>query len=293
MHGNRHESRDYEIYSGQSQMTGWLIYDELAAKRNSWFIDELIKAGDRLGIKIILKIFESDNLFKEDNLPDLVIVRTINPQINLFFESHKIPSFNNYKTSYIANNKWNSHKMCQVLSIPTMQTQLLSLFSPGLFTYPFVIKSLDGHGGSEVFLIKTHEEFLRFEKIKDDYIVQEFSSTAGIDMRVYCMGEKIIAGIIRKSKNDFRSNYSLGGSVSIGEITGEQEGQIRRIYDFLEYDFVGIDFICHNGIWVLNEIEDVVGSRMLYKCLKIDVANLYIEHILRKMADFKKPYREG
>jgi gamma-F420-2:alpha-L-glutamate ligase len=50
------------------------------------------------------------------------------------------------------------------------------------------------------------------------------------------------------------------------------------------FDFVGVDFIRDEGKWILNEIEDVVGSRMLYKTANIDVADLYLKHVAKSIA---------
>ena len=49
------------------------------------------------------------------------------------------------------------------------------------------------------------------------------------------------------------------------------------------FDFVGVDFIRDEGKWILNEIEDVVGSRMLYKTANLDVAELYLQHVAKQM----------
>ena len=49
------------------------------------------------------------------------------------------------------------------------------------------------------------------------------------------------------------------------------------------FDFVGVDFIRDGGRWVLNEIEDIVGSRMLYKTTDLDVASLYIKHVAKSV----------
>ena len=40
----------------------------------------------------------------------------------------------------------------------------------------------------------------------------------------------------------------------------------------------------NGGEWVLNEIEDVVGSRMLYKSAGLDVARAYMMHVAKAMA---------
>ena len=47
----------------------------------------------------------------------------------------------------------------------------------------------------------------------------------------------------------------------------------------MHFDYAGIDLIYDNGKPVLNEIEDVVGSRMLYNHTDIDTAKLYIKYI--------------
>lgn len=49
-------------------------------------------------------------------------------------------------------------------------------------------------------------------------------------------------------------------------------------------DFVGIDFfLTDNGQFIFNEIEDVVGSRMLSALGCNNTVPLYVEHILRCM----------
>jgi len=53
--------------------------------------------------------------------------------------------------------------------------------------------------------------------------------------------------------------------------------------DLFEFDMVGIDFILDdNGNLVFNEIEDVVGARMLYQCSDIDIVKEYLSYISKK-----------
>jgi len=51
-------------------------------------------------------------------------------------------------------------------------------------------------------------------------------------------------------------------------------------------DFVGIDFIFSDGKPYLNEIEDVVGTRMLYKLTDLDPAKMYIEYIADRVGQY-------
>lgn len=265
-------------------MTGWILYDEAGARRNSWFIQSFIKSAKTHGVELVLKIMEREENLFAGPLPDFAMVRTIQPELNWKLEELGVSVFNNFKTSQIANDKWLTYGLCQKLGIPTMKTRLLSE-DPQL-DFPFVMKSLNGHGGAEVFLIRDERELqARLERLDQNrFLMQEFCSAPGQDMRVYVLGGEIIAGILRTSDTDFRSNFSLGGNVTVCDVKPEQEEIIRLLHKELDFDFVGIDFIRHHGKWVLNEIEDVVGSRMLYQCTDIDIIDLYMGYIVRRVA---------
>ena len=51
-----------------------------------------------------------------------------------------------------------------------------------------------------------------------------------------------------------------------------------------DFGLVGIDFIVGNdGELIFNEIEDVVGSRMLYAVSDISVVPLYLDYIQARL----------
>lgn len=266
-------------------MKGLLIYDSIGKARNEWFINQLIESAKVLGCDLELVI--ADSIWDFDTDVDFVIVRTINPSINEYFENHSIPCFNNTKTSRIANSKWLTYLCAKELSIAVMDTAKTesALEAIGTFDFPFVLKTIDGHGGSEVFLVdnldKCKELFSLFDK--DRLIIQKLSSEPGIDMRVYMLGGEVLAAAKRSSESDFRSNFSLGGKAQILPVPSDVESIAKMICHELNADLVGIDFIRHNGKWILNEIEDVVGTRMLYSLTDLDPARLYIEHIINKL----------
>ena len=264
-------------------MTGWLIYDEVGKKRNAWFIQSLMEKAQERGISLFLKIHPDNNILSGDTLPDFAIIRTICPSLHQFFEAHHIPTFNGKLCASVANDKWRTYEMCQELGIFQMATECLS--PAPTIPFPLVVKKVDGHGGTEVYLMPDEETYLPFAHTHDrnHYIAQAFCSHPGRDMRVYVMGENILAGILRESHTDFRSNFSLGGEVSVAEVTPAQRDIVEKIRHYLCFDFVGIDFIYHQNEWVLNEVEDIVGCRMLYACTDLDVTGLYMDYIKAKL----------
>ena len=151
--------------------------------------------------------------------------------------------------------------------------------------YPFVVKSVDGHGGEQVFLATDNESFAQAkEKLKGKtYIKQQLSSDTGRDLRVYSIKGKILAGALRTSDTDFRSNFSLGGKATQVKVPKACKKIVKKLYKELRFDFVGIDFIFNQNKPILNEIEDPVGCRMLYSFGGIDVIKEYLKHISRNI----------
>ena len=109
-------------------------------------------------------------------------------------------------------------------------------------------------------------------------IYQKFYKNQG-DLRLYLSNKKVVGAVIRNSDKDFRSNFSLGGSVKPYEPEKEVVAIAERIAQLLNADYIGVDFLKVNNKWMVNEIEDPVGARMLYKTSNIDVISLYVNYI--------------
>ncbi len=263
-------------------MRGFLIYDFKGYLRNCWFADRLIKIAKELKLDLTLKIVDDINDLKGE-LPDYAIVRTINSELREYLEHNNVRTFNNYLTSKVGNDKYETYLLCNKLNIPVMETKL---YDGKNYEFPFIIKSVDGHGGSEVFLIENEQYLQNVLKILENkkIIIQKVASSLGVDTRVYVLGGKIICSIQRKAKNDFRSNFSISGEASLIDSVSENQLEIiNKLYNELNFDLVGIDFIENNGEVILNEIEDVVGTRMIYRTTNIDIVRIYLEYILKKI----------
>lgn len=97
----------------------------------------------------------------------------------------------------------------------------------------YVVKILDGHGGTGVFMSDEKEilAILQFAFAVDEelqLLVQRKEDGDGGDIRVHVIttrtGQKIIASMKRvKISKDFRSNVSLGATAETVELTEEQE----------------------------------------------------------------------
>jgi glutathione synthase/RimK-type ligase-like ATP-grasp enzyme len=127
------------------------------------------------------------------------------------------------------------------------------------------------------------------KKIKDmleglagsDVVVQPLTGSRHQDLRVYVIGREIIAAVLRTAKEGFKSNFSLGGEVCLYRLSEEERALVDIIIRQFDFGLVGIDFIIgDDGELIFNEIEDVVGSRMLYRCSDINIVEKYLRFIL-------------
>ncbi|SFR90668.1 ATP-grasp domain-containing protein [Anaeromicropila populeti] len=282
-------------------MTGWLLYKKSDSIRNKGYIDMHVAAGNRIGIKILL-IFVEDISFgidkntwflsyqgKKIRTPDFAIMRMNYPLLTKQLELIGITVFNNSMVAEICNDKARTYQYVAQADIPMVPTRFVrnEFMSEQVkqIALPTIIKSVSGHGGSQVFLFqsenseKEKQEYV--EKLLSDHVVfQPFVEGKNQDLRVYVIGKEIIAAVLRTAKEGFKSNFSLGGQVDSYSLSKSEIETVKKIIALFEFHFVGIDFILgEDGELIFNEIEDVVGSRMLYQCTDIDVVSLYLEYI--------------
>lgn len=238
-------------------MSGILVYSKYEAKRNAFAVE---KFRQNLGVRLV---FESDVDF--DFCPDFVINRTNNYKIAEGFEQKGIRVFNPSPLTKLANDKQKCYEFMAENGIEIMPIDYKGA--------PVVKKARGGKGGTDVFMLEKAEDF------ESGYVYQQPASDLGRDLRVWLIGGEIIAAVLRQSDTDFRSNFCLGGSASVYNLSDEECALVKKISSLVSYDYIGIDFVFNRGKIVFNEIEDTVGARMVYDTTDIDILNIYCEYI--------------
>ncbi|MGP4108416.1 ATP-grasp domain-containing protein [Virgibacillus sp. L01] len=286
------------------KLEGWLIYSEQDSEQNkayiNWFIDEAAIQG--VTLKLVLRedltigIFQNKQTILYNNqqvvqLPDFIVVRTVEPLLNKLFESMGINVFNSSEISAICNNKALTHYYINKLSIPMVDTIFIEKKNcvqlPGT-PLPFVVKGANGRGGRQVYLIENEQQWERC--VADDIFASELiiQSTKNIqlgkDVRVFVVGNQIVGAVLRESKSDFRSNFKLGGLATWYPLNHHETTLLNKIINAFDFGMVGIDFLLDtNGKLQLNEIEDVVGSRTLSAVSDINILRKYVTHIIKRL----------
>ncbi|HLS65747.1 MAG TPA: hypothetical protein VK029_02020 [Pseudogracilibacillus sp.] len=278
-------------------MNGWLIYDERAAIENysyiTWFIDEAKR--QHVNIRLVLREQLQIGIYhdrydvtidgKEVPLPHFVVIRTIEPTLQTYFHALNVITFNSSAVAAICNDKSLTHLHVHKLNVPMVDTYFIKRSSfprkPPL-PYPFVVKDAYGRSGTDVYYVREHSMWRQIphQLTSENIIVQGANVQLGKDVRVFVIGKKIVAAVLRHNERDFRANYSLGGDAHIYHLSTKERQMIQKIVDYFQFDLVGIDFLLsEKGELLFNEIEDVVGSRILSKVTNINLLEMYVTHI--------------
>lgn len=256
-------------------MKAWLVYDAEGAARNF----DYIRMHQEIGVnyQMIFQLVLAEDIWQTAGpegsaRPDFALVRTRQPALSKRLEAWGIPVFNNSFVSEICNHKGKTMEYvrvhCDVPVIPTESFPHTELSRELLLRYPcHVIKAVEGHGGRQVFRTGDSWEKISRGIGSSDFVIQPFIEGPGKDVRFYVIGRQIAGAVERQAQGDFKANFSQGGRVRSYQWGRQEEQMVGKICDLFSFGLVGIDFLMdEKGNWILNEIEDVVGARMLYQC---------------------------
>lgn len=239
-------------------MKAVLFYSSEEAERNKFAVEVFRR---ELGAELVTPDYRGG--------ADFVINRTNDYKIAEFYENRGVRVFNPGTFSKLANNKQLCYDFMEEKGIEIMPTRYSKP--------PFVKKPVDGHGGQGVVMCTKGQEY------DENFVCQMPAGDLGRDLRVWMLGNEITAAVLRESSTDFRSNYCLGGSARVYELSPEEREKIKKITALVKGDYYGVDFVFNNGKIVFNELEDTVGARMLYDKTQIDILHLYCEYIKKNI----------
>lgn len=298
-------------------MTGWMIYNIEDYNKNKKYFEIHKEIADKNGITLELKFMENFSygvnshseyfiLYDKQRveLPKFVIGRMRNPLFTKQLELMGIDVYNNAFVADICNDKAKTYQFLAGSSIEVIPSEFVSadvldkkierlnaVSEDGNKNLDNkVIKSTSGHGGTEVFLASDYPE----AHFPTDVVVQPFVQGENADVRVYVLDNAIVSAVKRTAREGFKSNYSLGGYVEEYILSKEERVVVDKIIAWFNKErylrdktsglfYVGVDFIIdREGKFLFNEIEDVVGSRMLYKTSNIDIVQMYMNKIISR-----------
>lgn len=152
---------------------------------------------------------------------------------------------------------------------------------------PMVIKESYGSFGSQVF--RAHDLYDAVEIANaispNQMIFQEYvASSAGRDVRLNVVGDKVIAAMERSNENDFRANVTNGGKMKPYTPTSEECDIAIRACKALGLDFGGVDLLFGPEGPLLCEVNSNAHIKNILDCTGINVADAIFSYIKGKLS---------
>ena len=157
---------------------------------------------------------------------------------------------------------------------------------------PCVVKSTEGTHGSGVFLVNSAQQArqLVFQMLERGMrpLVQEYiKESHGSDIRALVVGGEVVASMRRKAYgSEFRSNFHLGGSVSIVDLSEEQRESAIRSTETLGLELAGGDLLESERGPLVLEVNSSPGLEGIEGATKLNVAEKVAIRLNRLYEDF-------
>lgn len=272
----------------------WLLYDDPDYALNRDFAVSMHRNGLRHGWDIFPVCLSELTLGMDASgspfclqkgvpaRPYAVLSRQRSALISRHLELMDVPVFNGSRVCSICNDKRITHQFLHGLSMT--ETAFLRDGQPAPETgYPYIVKPACSHGGDRVALVHNPAEWTAAAGaiFPESAVQQNVVSDAGCDLRVYVVAGQLYAGVMRRARQGVVSNFKLGGQVELHTLTDEETTLVMQVaHRFQQANaplwLAGVDLLYHNGHPVVSEVEDVVGSRMLYHCSDRDILADYL-----------------
>jgi len=277
----------------------WLLYEDDDYAVNQTYAEMMQERGKTHGLDVQTVLLSELTLGMDAQglpiclrhglpfLPDAVLSRQRSCLVSQHFERMGIPVFNDSFVCSICNDKRETYQFLQGLPMPrTVFLSPAQTYPPIGTQYPVILKPACSHGGDRVLLVENEQQWLEAAAriLPESALQQEVVSDAGKDLRVYVLDGQILAGVMRTARSGVVSNFKKGGQVALHELTKEERDLAQSVIDRFEavgsrLYMAGVDLLYDQGQPVIGEVEDVVGSRMLYQTSDIDIVDLYLKAI--------------
>lgn len=275
--------------------TLWLLYDEADLAVNLGFVDLMRDRGRVRGLNIVPVTTQELTLGMDASgapvclragvpaRPRAVLSRQRDSLISFHFERMGVPCVNGAACAPSATTS--AHAPVSQRSAHARNRLLPATASappPGT-RFPSS-KPACSHGGDRVALVSNEREWHQAAAaiLPQPALQQAVADGAGQDLRVYVVHGRIVAAVMRTAAQGVVSNFKRGGSVALHSLTPQERALAQAVIDRFSsagapLTLAGVDLMNDRGRPVVNEVEDVVGSRMLYQTSDIDIVSLFLD----------------
>jgi len=219
-----------------------------------------------------------------------------------YLESKNVFIINNKEAIALCANKYNTTVKLRTGGVPVPRTCLINnireldeVLEKIGGQFPVILKTLRGSAGIGVSKIDSKESLTgvlqSLWKHRAQLLLQEFIES-DYDVRTIILDGKIVSVMKRnKIKGDFRSNFSLGGTVETYKLSPKEEKVVLDSAKLSGAFFCGVDHMVSNGQPYVIEVNASPGSKGMQKATGINVIEVLMTYVSDK-TNWKRPMYE-
>ena len=190
-----------------------------------------------------------------------------------------------------AVDKYYTSALLEEAGIITPRTIVTESFSEAMKAFKelgedVVVKPLFGSLGMGITRVTSEDVayrvFRALEMTKSVFYLQEYIPHNGEDIRVFVIGDKVVASMKRVSDN-WKTNISTGATARKHQISEEIQEICLEAARKLGLEYTGVDVIdSEDDIYVI-ELNSTPGWEGLQTVTEIDITKKLVEHVISKL----------
>jgi len=189
----------------------------------------------------------------------------------------------------IANDKLMTHLALQAQHIPMPKTYVAGTTDAAKeilekINYPIVMKFPQGTHGKGVMFADSFPSASSMldalTALRQAFLIQEFVETGGVDIRAIVVGEKVIASMARKAKeNELRSNVHAGGTAENYMLDYAASRIAVTAAQAVGAEICGVDMLIGAKGPVVMEINSSPGLQGITKATGVNIAKAIAKYL--------------
>ena len=197
-----------------------------------------------------------------------------------------IKVFNNMEALEISRDKFYTHQLLAPKGIALPLSILckypfdVSLVESQL-TYPLIVKMTSGSLGEQVWKADSRSELVDILNSVDQskpLIFQEFiANSSGRDLRIFIVGNRVCAAMLRSATNSFKANIAQGGNAHVIRVSDELANWAVQVKNICKLDMAGIDVLMDKDCYKICEVNASPLFEGLEKATGVNVAKEMID----------------
>ena len=240
------------------------------------------------------------------DLPDLVLVR-VGAKVDYFglavlrqLERMGVTVLNGSSSIEISRDKLQTMQYLAGHGLPIPKT-LLARFPISIETlekeleYPLILKKSSGSQGVGIMKVTSSaqlEELVDMLDTKDPLIFQEFiKASSGRDIRVFVVGGRVVASMMRIARSGYKANVHQGGRVEPLKISASVEWLCLEVVRIIGLDCAGVDLLVDTDSVKICEVNSSPGFDGLEKATGIDITTNIMSYIKLRLGVWRVPKR--